>query len=157
MRIGMGYDMHRLEDGRPFILGGVAIAHDKGPVGHSDGDVLLHAVCDALLGAIGEDDIGAKFPDTDPSYSGIASSELLREVMYITDRAGYRVHNLDTVVVLEKPRIGPYRHRIIGSIADMLMVPAEFIAVKAKTAEGLGDIGRGEAVSAYATVLLKET
>ena len=156
MRIGIGYDIHRLVEGRPLLVGGVSIPYGKGLMGHSDGDVLLHAIADAILGAIGETDIGTQFPDDDPRYKDIASSELLREVRYLMDRAGYEVRNLDTVVIAEDPKIGPYRDRIVGSIADILAVPTEFVNVKAKTSEKLGPVGEGEAVAAQAVILLKE-
>lgn len=156
MRIGIGYDIHRLVEGRPLLVGGVSIPYGKGLMGHSDGDVLLHAIADAILGAIGETDIGTQFPDDDPRYKDIASSELLREVRYLMDRAGYEVRNLDTVVIAEDPKIGPYRDRIVGSIADILAVPTEFVNVKAKTSEKLGPVGKGEAVAAQAVILLKE-
>ncbi|MGB2601860.1 MAG: 2-C-methyl-D-erythritol 2,4-cyclodiphosphate synthase [Candidatus Omnitrophota bacterium] len=156
MRVGIGYDIHRLTEGRPMLLGGVNIPYEKGLLGHSDGDVLLHAVGDAILGALGEEDIGTKFPDDDPRYKNIASSELLREIRYIMDRTGYEVRNLDTVVIAEEPKIRPYRDRIVGSIADILAVPVEYVNVKGKTNEQLGPIGRGEAIAAQAVILLKE-
>jgi 2-C-methyl-D-erythritol 2,4-cyclodiphosphate synthase len=156
MRIGMGYDIHRLEEGRQMVIGGVSMPYPKGPLGHSDGDVLLHAISDAILGAIGKGDIGMLFPDTDPRYKNIASSELLREVRYLMDREGYQVFNVDCVLVAEEPKIGPYRERMSGGIADILEIPVDSVGLKAKTSEKLGDIGHGEAIAAYAVVLLKE-
>jgi len=156
MRFGIGYDIHRLIEGRKMVLGGVEIPHAKGPEGHSDGDCLLHAVCDAVLGAMGEGDIGQKFPDTDPAYKDIASIKLLKKVAgWMTD-AGYSAGNLDCVVILESPRIGPYRDKMASAIAEAMGTSPGNVSIKAKTAEGLGDIGSGNAVAAYAAVLLEE-
>ena len=146
MKIGMGYDIHRLVEGRPMIIGGVDIPYARGPLGHSDGDVLLHAICDAILGAIGKGDIGMIFPDTDPKYKDMPSSQLLSEV-----------RNVDCVVIVEEPKLAPYRERISGTIGGLLRIPKSSVGVKAKTAEKLGEIGKGEAIAAHAVILLKET
>lgn len=156
MRIGYGWDLHRLAPGRPFRLGGLTLPHPRGPQGHSDGDVLLHALMDALLGAAGLGDIGLLFPDTDPRYEGADSALLLEEVLRRIHRVGYRVGNADITVVLERPKIGPYRDTLRQRIAQLLEVHPSHINVKAKTAEGLGDIGKGEAVACHAVVLLEE-
>ncbi len=139
-----------------MVIGGVNIPYPKGPIGHSDGDVLLHAISDAILGAIAKGDIGMLFPDTDPRYRDAASSDLLREVRYLMDMEGYGVFNVDCVLVAEEPKIGPYRERISGVIADILEIPVDSVGLKAKTSEKLGDIGRGKAIAAHAVVLLKE-
>jgi len=154
MRIGLGYDIHRLVKGRPLILGGVEIPFSKGLEGHSDADVLLHAVCDSILGAIGEEDIGSRFPDTDPGYKGISSRELLKEVRDLMDSKGLKVNNLDCIVIAENPKIGPYRDEMIKMTADILQLPPDALSIKGKTGEGLGDVGKGEAIAAQAAVLL---
>ncbi len=155
MRIGIGYDIHRLVGGRKMILGGVEIDFPKGSKGHSDGDVLLHAVCDALLGASGKDDIGTHFPDTDPAYKDIASSELLRKVREMMEQEGLYVNNIDCVVILEEPKLKFCREKIVTRISDILRIDKKMVNIKAKTAEGMGDIGKGDAVAAYAVVLLR--
>ncbi|MEW6757750.1 MAG: 2-C-methyl-D-erythritol 2,4-cyclodiphosphate synthase [Acidobacteriota bacterium] len=156
MRIGHGWDLHRLVDDRPFRLGGLTLPHDKGPAGHSDGDVLLHAVTDALLGAAALGDIGAHFPDSDPRWKGADSADLLAHVMAKIQSVGLRVGNADVTVVAEAPKIGPYRDALRQRLAQLLEVHPSRVSVKAKTAEGLGDIGRGEAVACHAVVLLDE-
>ncbi|RKY42257.1 MAG: 2-C-methyl-D-erythritol 2,4-cyclodiphosphate synthase [Candidatus Makaraimicrobium thalassicum] len=156
MKIGMGYDIHRLGEGRQMVLGGVNIPYPKGPEGHSDGDVLLHAVCDAILGALGKGDIGMRFPDTDPGYKDISSRELLRDVVRLMHNEGFGVHNLDCVVIAEEPKIGPYREKMIRVISDVLKVRGDTVNIKGKTAEKLDVIGEGRAVAAYAVVLLEE-
>ncbi|MFH1798105.1 MAG: 2-C-methyl-D-erythritol 2,4-cyclodiphosphate synthase [Candidatus Omnitrophota bacterium] len=154
MRIGIGYDIHRLTRGRKMILGGVEIDFERGPEGHSDGDVLIHAVCDAILGALGKGDIGIHFPDTDLKYKGIAGSKLLLKVRDILEQERFCVNNIDCVIVLEKPEIKLYREKIIARISNVLGIPKKTVSIKAKTAEGLGSIGTGEAVSAYVVALL---
>lgn len=156
MKIGIGYDIHRLVRGRKMILGGVEIDCDRGPEGHSDADVLLHAVCDAILGALGEDDIGTKFPDTDPEHKDRSSIEFLKTVRGIMDSKGFKISNLDAVVVTEEPKISPYRKKISEKISGILNVDPSSVNVKGKTREGLGEVGRGEAIASYSTVLLKE-
>ncbi len=156
MRIGYGWDLHRLVEGRPFRLGGMTLDHPKGPAGHSDGDVLLHALADALLGACALGDIGQHFPDTDPRWKGADSSDLCRSVTAMVAGAGFGVVNVDVTVVAQAPKIGPHREALRRSIADLLGISVERVSVKAKTAEGLGDIGAGQAVACHAIVLLEE-
>ncbi|MBM4314866.1 MAG: 2-C-methyl-D-erythritol 2,4-cyclodiphosphate synthase [Deltaproteobacteria bacterium] len=154
MRIGFGYDSHRLAAGRKLILGGVRIPFELGLLGHSDADVLTHAVCDAILGAVGAGDIGRHFPDTDASYRDISSLILLKRVVEIAAGRGYRVFNADTTVVLERPKLAPHLGEMAGKIAEILGIPAARVSVKAKTSEGMGLIGAGEGAAAFAVVLL---
>jgi 2-C-methyl-D-erythritol 2,4-cyclodiphosphate synthase len=155
MRIGQGFDVHALVPGRRLVIGGVTIPHDKGLAGHSDADVLLHAICDALLGAAGLGDIGVHFPDADPQYSDIDSRMLLREVARKLAARQLRVGNVDATVVAEAPRLTPHIPRMIGNIAADLGVAPARISVKATTSEGLGLVGRGEGVAALAVALLE--
>jgi len=155
MRIGQGFDVHPLVVGRKLVLGGVAIPYDKGLLGHSDADVLLHAICDALLGAAGLGDIGAHFPDTDRRYSDIDSRQLLREVAQKLDVRQLRVGNIDATVVAEAPRLAPHIPRMIGNIAADLGVAPARVSVKATTTERLGLVGRGEGIAALAVALLE--
>ncbi|MDA8336501.1 MAG: 2-C-methyl-D-erythritol 2,4-cyclodiphosphate synthase [Peptococcaceae bacterium] len=155
MRIGFGYDVHRLVDGPPLVLGGVAVPYQRGLKGHSDADVLVHAVMDALLGAVGEGDIGAHFPDTDPEYKGIASTDLLYRVGSLLARKGYTVGNIDATVVAEKPILAEYLPRMRQTIARVLGISSGQVNVKATTTEGLGFCGRGEGMAAYAVALLE--
>jgi len=154
MRIGFGYDSHRLVEGRRLILGGVEIPAERGLLGHSDADVLLHALCDAILGAIGEGDIGRHFPDSDPAYKDIASRELLIRVREMASRKGYLVNNADSTVVLEQPRLREYIPAMVANIADLLTVDLDRVNVKASTNEGMGFTGRSEGVAAFAVVTL---
>ena len=154
MRIGFGYDVHRLAPGRPMILGGVTIPHDTGPDGHSDADVLLHAVCDALLGAAALGDIGALFPDTDERWRGADSRGLLREVVRRVAEAGYRVGNVDVMVTLERPKLRPHVAAMRANLAADLGVDIGAVSVKAGTNERMGFVGREEGVAAYAVCLL---
>ena len=154
-RIGFGYDVHRLAAGESLWLGGVEIRHDKGTVGHSDADVLLHAICDALLGAMALGDIGTHFPDTDPAYRGIASTQLLQKTMELVRRGGYRVGNLDSTLCLQAPKIAPHIPAMRSHIATALGIEPGQVSVKATTEERLGFTGREEGVSAYAVVLLE--
>ena len=156
MRIGTGYDIHRLVEGRALVLGGINIPHSKGLEGHSDADVLLHAVCDAILGALGKGDIGMRFPDTDPKYKDISSKELLQDVCSLMSGSGYEIGNLDCVIVAEEPKIGPYRENMTGEISELLRMSPADVNIKATTAEKLGEIGEGKAIASYAAVLLKE-
>ncbi|UCD55847.1 MAG: 2-C-methyl-D-erythritol 2,4-cyclodiphosphate synthase [Candidatus Omnitrophota bacterium] len=155
MRVGIGYDIHRLMEGKPLILGGVEIPYIKGLVGYSDADVLLHAVSDAILGAASMGDIGMHFPDTDPRYKGASSASLLRKVIDLISRKGYRVNNVDIVVIAEEPKIGVFRAKISKKISDVLHIDESRISVKATTSEGVGSIGRGEAIASYAVVTLE--
>lgn len=149
-RVGLGYDIHRLTEGRLLVLGGVEIPYIKGLLGHSDGDALLHAVCDALLGAISEGDIGEHFPDTDPKYHGVASAELLKIVLEKVKNKGCRITNIDTVIVAQEPNLSAFKKQIKENIARILGIDTENVGVKAKTNEGLGPVGQKEAICAYA-------
>jgi 2-C-methyl-D-erythritol 2,4-cyclodiphosphate synthase len=150
MRIGNGYDVHRLVEGRKLIIGGVEIPHEKGLLGHSDADVLVHAVCDALLGAAGLGDIGKHFPDTDQRYQGISSLKLLHEVHRLLDEKGMRVNNIDATIVAERPKMAPHVPLMTINIAGAVAVEAQAVNIKATTTEGLGFTGRGEGIAAYA-------
>jgi 2-C-methyl-D-erythritol 2,4-cyclodiphosphate synthase len=154
MRIGHGYDLHALAPGRPLVLGGVQIPHSHGPIAHSDGDVLLHALADALLGAAALGDIGQHFPDTDPAYAGADSRVLLRRVASLVREAGYAVVNIDATVLAQRPRLAPHRDAMRANIAADLGLDIGAVSVKATTTEGLGPVGRGEAISAHAVCLL---
>ncbi len=154
MRIGFGYDVHPLTAGRQLIIGGVEIPYDKGLEGYSDADVLLHAICDGILGAMGEGDIGQHFPNTDPRFLGISSLELLRRVTVLMKDQKLTLGNLDATVVAERPRIGSYIPLMRGRIAAILGSDAHQINVKATTSEGLGFVGAGRGIAAYAVVLL---
>jgi len=155
-RIGFGYDVPRLQEGLPFWLGGVNIEHHAGALGHSDADVLLHAICDALLGAAALGDIGEHFPDTDPAYKGISSSILLQRTIELIRSKGYEIGNIDTTVCLQTPKIKPYIPEMRKQIAQILNVSEEVVSVKATTEEKLGFTGRQEGISAYAVVLIRE-
>jgi 2-C-methyl-D-erythritol 2,4-cyclodiphosphate synthase len=155
MRIGHGYDVHRFGPGDHVVLGGVRIAHECGVVAHSDGDVLLHALCDALLGACGLGDIGRHFPDTDASYRGIDSRELLRRTYRLVAARGYRLGNADLTLIAQAPRVGAHTAAMCERIAADLDCGVERVNVKATTTEQLGFIGRGEGLAAYAVVLLE--
>ena len=156
MRIGHGYDVHKLVEGRDLILGGVKIAYEKGLLGHSDADVLLHAVSDALLGAAGLRDIGYHFPDTDPAYKGADSLELLRIVGQKVAAKGYRVSNVDVTLIAQKPKVGAYIPKMAENIAGALALNADRVNVKATTEEGLGFTGNLEGISCHAVCLLEE-
>ena len=155
MRIGQGYDVHKLVDGRPLILGGERIPWDKGLLGHSDADVLLHAIMDALLGAAALGDIGAHFPDKDPAYEGADSMELLRRVHSLLRERGFRVVNVDSTVIAQRPKLSPYIPAMRAGIAEALELPLDAVSVKATTEEHLGFTGREEGISAQAVALLE--
>jgi 2-C-methyl-D-erythritol 2,4-cyclodiphosphate synthase len=155
LRIGIGYDVHRFTDGRPLVLGGIEIPHERGLLGHSDADVLVHALMDAILGAMRDGDIGSHFPDSDPVYKGCCSALLLEHIATLMSTGGWRLVDADTVLALEAPRIAPYRDRMRASIASALGVDVETVGIKATTTEGLGAIGREEGAAAYAVVLLE--
>ncbi len=155
MRIGHGYDVHRLVEGRKLILGGVDIPYEKGLLGHSDADVLLHAISDAILGAIAEGDIGKHFPDTDPRYKGADSLKLLAHVMALADVKGYRLGNVDATVVAQRPKLAPHIPGMRENIAGVLQAHPDRVNVKATTTEELGFAGRGEGIAAYAVVLME--
>ena len=156
MRVGFGYDVHALVEGRPLILGGVEIPYPSGLQGHSDADVLLHAICDALLGAIADGDIGRHFPDTDPRYKGVRSTILLKQVMARVREKGFRLLNLDSTIVAQRPRVSGFIPAMIKEIAEAAGVEAERVNVKATTTEGLGFTGRGEGIAAYAVAQVEE-
>jgi 2-C-methyl-D-erythritol 4-phosphate cytidylyltransferase/2-C-methyl-D-erythritol 2,4-cyclodiphosphate synthase len=156
MRIGFGYDSHRLVAGRKLVLGGKEIPFEKGLQGHSDADVLVHAVCDAILGALGEGDIGRHFPDTDPAYKDISSLRLLERVRIIATAKQCRIIQVDTTVVMEKPKLAPYMAEMVANIAAALCLPCSQVSVKAKTNEGMGSVGQGEGAAAFAVVNLSE-
>lgn len=157
MRIGYGYDVHQLVADRPLILGGVTVPYEKGLLGHSDADVLTHAIMDALLGAAAMGDIGKHFPDTDPAYAGADSLKLLAQVRNLLHDVGYQVGNLDATVVAQKPKLAPYIPQMMENIAAVLRIPQNAVNVKATTTEHLGFEGRGEGISASAVCLLTKT
>lgn len=154
MRIGFGYDSHRLVEGRRLVLGGVEIPHDKGLSGHSDADVLVHAICDAILGALAAGDIGCHFPDTDPAYKNISSLKLLEQVRKLGEQKGYGIHNLDSTIVLEKPKLSGHIPQMLVRLSETLKISMEHINIKAKTDEGMGFAGRQEGIAAYAVVMI---
>ncbi|CAN5232643.1 2-C-methyl-D-erythritol 2,4-cyclodiphosphate synthase [soil metagenome] len=156
MRVGLGHDTHRLETGRPLILGGLRIEHSRGLAGHSDADVVLHAVTDALLGAAGLGDIGDAFPDTDPKYHGMDSSIFVKETLTRIKAAGWKLVNLDLTIFAQEPKLGPLKSAIRQSVADILEVDADAVNVKAKTGERVGSIGRAEAIGCHAAVLIEK-
>jgi 2-C-methyl-D-erythritol 2,4-cyclodiphosphate synthase len=155
MRVGIGHDTHRLVDNRPLVLGGLKIDHPRGLAGHSDADVVLHAVTDALLGAAGLGDIGDAYPDTDPAFKDANSAWFLRETLARVNQEGYRVVNVDVIVFAQEPKLGPVKGRMRQNLARLLGLPEAAVNVKAKTGEKVGAIGRGEAISAQAVVLLE--
>lgn len=154
MRIGQGYDVHRLVEGRKLILGGVEVPYEKGLLGHSDADVLVHAVMDALLGAAALGDIGQHFPDTDPRYKGISSIALLKEVGALLEAKGYVIENIDATVIAQRPKLAAYRPQMAENIAGALHLAVDQVSVKATTEEGLGFTGTGEGISSQAVALL---
>lgn len=156
MRIGFGYDSHRLVESRRLIIGGVDIPHEKGLLGHSDADVLVHAICDAIIGAMGGGDIGTYFPDSDPAYEGISSLKLLHMVCVMAGEKGLVVNNVDSTVILEKPRLTDYVHDMELNISNALNIPKEKVNVKAKTNEGMGVLGRNEGIAAFAVATVNE-
>lgn len=156
MRIGIGWDVHRLAKGKKLVLGGIIIPFSKGLAGHSDADVLVHAVIDALFGASGQPDIGTHFPPSDKKYKGISSMKLLAETVKILKKNKFEIVNIDSTVIAEAPKMGPYINRIKDSLSKVMSIPAGRISVKAKTEEGLGYIGKGKAIAAQAVCLLRE-
>ena len=156
MRIGIGYDIHLLATGRKFFLGGIEVDYDKGAVAHSDGDVLIHALCDAILGALGRGDIGTMFPDTDLAYKDAQSFIFLKEICHIVEISKYEINNIDCIVILEEPKLGAYKENIKKNISEITGVSLDAINVKAKTNEGVGSIGKKEAVAAQVAVTLKK-
>jgi 2-C-methyl-D-erythritol 2,4-cyclodiphosphate synthase len=154
MKIGFGYDVHRLEPGLDLVLGGVNIPHEKGCVAHSDGDVLIHAICDALLGAANLGDIGKHFPDTDPAYKNISGTRLLQKTMQMINDRGYSVINIDTTICLQRPKLASYIERMKQHLSGLAETSA--VSVKATTTERLGFVGREEGIAAYAVVLIEQ-
>ncbi len=153
-RIGLGFDSHRFGPGRALVLGGVKVEHSAGLAAHSDGDVVLHALADAIFGAIAAGDIGEHFPDTDPQWAGADSSIFVARALELASEAGYAVGNCDITILAEAPKLGPVKSALACNIAKLLKVPASDVSVKAKTAEGMGSIGQNEGIACYATVLL---
>ena len=156
MKIGIGYDVHRFVEGRRLFLGGIEISFDKGLLGHSDGDVLIHAISDAILGAISEGDIGVHFPDSDESIKGIESVKILTYVRELAKKKGYRIVNIDAVIIAEEPKVSPYREKIKARLAEILETDIMSVSVKGKTTEGLGFTGRREGIAVQAVVLLEK-
>ncbi len=157
IRTGIGYDIHKLEEGRRLFLGGVEIPSPKGLIGHSDGDCLIHAVIDALLGASGDKDIGQIFPDSDPEYKDVRSTELLKEVISRLKKNKITIVNIDSIIVAEEPMLAPYIPRMKEVLCSILGIEGDDFGIKAKTNEGIGEIGRGEAIASWAQVLVKKT
>ena len=155
IRVGIGYDVHQLREGLPLTLGGVRIEHSKGLVGHSDADVLIHAICDALLGAAALGDIGKHFPDTDPKYKGIDSRLLLKETVRLIREKGYKINNIDSILCLQKPKVAPYIEQMRDELAQTMEIDKEQVSVKATTTEHLGFEGREEGISAQAVTLIE--
>ncbi len=157
IRTGLGFDVHRLVEGRPCILGGVELPHPSGPDGHSDGDAVLHAICDALLGAAGLDDLGTRFPDTDPAWKDADSADLLRASVAALKEAGWNVGNVDVVIATEGPRIAPHRREMRARVAELLDVDADAVNIKGKTLEGLGALAGGAGVAVGASCLIERS
>jgi len=153
-RVGIGYDLHRLLPGRPLLLGGVRLPFDSGLLGHSDADVVLHALCDALLGALGQPDIGELFPDSDPRWKDADSRIFVAEALRRMRASGYALANVDLVIHAERPRLGPYKEQIRTSLANLLGIPPQDVGVKAKSNEGTDAVGRGEAIACWVVALL---
>ena len=156
MRIGIGYDIHRLVEDRKLILGGVEIPYVKGLLSYTDGDVVLHAIADAILGALALGDIGEHFPGNDPQYKGIQSKEIIKKVLQMAAAKKFSVVNVDTVILAEEPKIFPFKDKMLSALEEMLALSRDRINIKATTSEGVGSIGRGDAIAAYAVVSLEE-
>ena len=157
LRVGFGFDVHRLDEGQPFFLGGIKIPHSKGAVGHSDADVLIHTICDAILGAADLRDIGFHFPDTDGKYKGIDSKILLKDVMALVRKEGYELSNIDATIALQVPKINPYVPEMKSALAQTMGVAPGQISIKATTTEKLSFVGREEGISAYAVALIQRS
>ena len=155
-RIGHGYDVHRLEAGEKFVIGGIEIDHDKGAVGHSDADVVIHVICDSILGALGKGDIGKHFPDTEEKYRGADSKELLAEVMKILKEKSFKINNVDVTVLLEKPKLRDHVEDMIETLSGVMEISNDKLSIKATTTEGLGFVGRQEGVAAHCVTLIKK-
>ena len=156
MRVGIGYDIHRLVEERKLFLCGVEVPYIKGLIGYSDGDVVLHAIADAILGALALGDIGTHFPNTDPQYKDIPSREIVKKVLHMISAKKYTVKNVDTVILAEEPKVFPFKEKMLDSLEEILGLKRDRINVKATTNEGVGSIGRGDAIAAYAVVMLEE-
>jgi 2-C-methyl-D-erythritol 2,4-cyclodiphosphate synthase len=154
LRIGQGYDVHRLKPGKPLWLGGIEVPHTQGAVGHSDADVLIHTICDALLGAANLRDIGHHFPDTDPAYKGIDSKKLLKEVVDLVGKAGYGIVNIDSTIMLQLPKVNPHIPQMIKTLSGILKIEEDRLSIKATTTEKLSFVGREEGIAAQAVCLL---
>ena len=155
-RIGHGYDVHRLEAGEKFVIGGIEIDHEKGSVGHSDADVVIHVICDSILGALGDGDIGKHFPDTEKKYKGIDSKELLVEVMKTLEKNDFEINNVDVTVLLERPKLRDHVDGMIEILSDVMKIRKDKLSIKATTTEGLGFVGRQEGVAAHCITLIKK-
>ncbi|MFL3022801.1 MAG: 2-C-methyl-D-erythritol 2,4-cyclodiphosphate synthase [Cytophagales bacterium] len=155
-RIGHGYDVHRLEAGEKFVIGGIEIDHEKGAVGHSDADVVIHVICDSILGALGDGDIGKHFPDTEKKYKGIDSKELLVEVMKTLEKKDFEINNVDVTVLLERPKLRDHVDGMIEILSDVMKIRKDKLSIKATTTEGLGFVGRQEGVAAHCVTLIKK-
>lgn len=155
IKIGYGFDAHRFSEGRKLIIGGAEIPYELGLKGHSDADVLSHAVCDALLGALGEGDIGTHFPDSDPKYSGMSSLAFLKKTVSILNQNGFEIENIDTVIICEKPKIAPHIENIKNNLSSVLGIPFKSLGVKATTTDQMGFTGTGEGIAAHAVALIK--
>jgi 2-C-methyl-D-erythritol 2,4-cyclodiphosphate synthase len=156
IRTGFGYDVHQLKEGSDFWLGGIKVEHEKGAVGHSDADVLIHVICDALLGAANMRDIGFHFADTDPQFKGIDSKILLKDVMHLLSEKGWKIGNIDSTICLQRPKINPYIPEMKTCLATVMNISEEDISIKATTTEKLGFVGKEEGVAAFATVLIQK-
>ena len=154
MRVGLGYDVHPLKEGRRLILGGIEIQHNHGLDGHSDADALVHAVCDALLGAMGEGDLGKRYPSSNPEFKDLSSLKMLQDIAGLLTQKGYQLVNLDTVIMAQSPKLGPYLENMASCIAEVLGVDANLVNVKVKSGEGIGMIGRKEGISTQAVCLI---
>ncbi len=156
MRVGLGYDVHRLQKGLPLTLGGIRVPHSKGPIAHSDGDVLIHAICDALLGAANLGDIGTHFPDTSPEFENIDSKILLHKTLGLINDRGYEIINIDSTICLQKPKVKEYIPNMQKTLCKVLRIKEHNLSIKATTTEKLGFVGTEEGISAYAIVLIKQ-
>lgn len=156
MKIGQGYDIHKLVEGRPLIVGGVNIPYEKGLLGHSDADVLIHAIIDSIFGAINDGDIGEHFPDSDPKYKGADSLELLKETGKILNNKGYEIINIDSTVICQKPKLAPYKNEMAEKISSALCISKDNVSIKGKTKEEQDSAGRGESIEAISVVLVKK-
>ncbi|HXN07809.1 MAG TPA: 2-C-methyl-D-erythritol 2,4-cyclodiphosphate synthase [Nitrospiria bacterium] len=153
-KIGIGYDIHRLEEGLPLMLGGIRIPYSKGLAGHSDGDVLIHAIGDAILGAMGMGDIGKFYPDTDPAFNGMRSARILEDLAGVLEKEGCQIENIDTIVIAQEPKLAPFAEEIRSSLARALKLDSKNVNFKAKTAEKLDALGAGEGMAAHAAVII---